>query len=374
MACGNVAKPGNMYKIKNEICASDNMLRKVRREKPEKCCRGKAGRKTYYHSALANWMSVIFLLEDKIQMMEYMELDAINERKERTLILTETDPETDMMFQAWIQNGLKAEVIFIPMPKLIRFVRRAWVDHFLPGYSVWYGSWKRKLWDYDTVILHASERTRTIPLFLHSIKPTMRIIYWYWNPVNKQSLPSLTRVAGIECWSFDQEDCKKYGMRQNIQYYDYPDEKVEIEPEYDVYFIGHDKGRSSVIERIKREIVNLGYKVRIDLVREGSPNIPYEEVQKRIAKSKVILEVTQEGQSGCTLRALESLFMRKKLITTNGNIIHEDFYNDSNIFIFGKDDERKLASFIDMPYDTTSDAFRDHRSIDAWFTNFFEEE
>ena len=83
------------------------------------------------------------------------------------------------------------------------------------------------------------------------------------------------------------------------------------------------------------------------------------------------MEVTQEGQVGSTLRALEALFFRKKLITTNLNIVKEDFYNRNNIFIYGKDDMEKLYDFIKTPYDKASDQFRNRHTIDAWFLNFF---
>ena len=97
-------------------------------------------------------------------------------------------------------------------------------------------------------------------------------------------------------------------------------------------------------------------------------------MQRRIRRAKAILEVNQKGQVGCTLRALEALFFRKKLITTNLNIQKEDFYNPENIFIYGKDDIRNLHKFVEKPYDEQSDLFRDKRTIDAWFLKFFSEE
>lgn len=294
----------------------------------------------------------------------------IEKMKKSTLILTETDPSTDMMFNAWIKNGLDAKIIFKPQKKAVRLVRRLWVDHFFPGYSAWYGDWKNEIEKYDTVILHASERTRTIPNYIHKIKPSMRIIYWYWNPVNKNTVPCLTKNSKIECWSFDQEDCLKYGFSKNIQYYYYLSENYN-NILYDVYFVGHDKGRLKQLNNIKNWLEKKHVSLKADVIKENEKSIPYREVQKKIHQSKAILEILQKGQSGATLRTLESLFFQKKLITTNKNIKKENFYCKDNIFIVGIDSENKIDSFLSNPYNTVVNEYMNLYTIDSWFMNFF---
>ena len=296
----------------------------------------------------------------------------MDERKRKTLILVQTDPDKDMMFKYWKMNGLNADIIFRPHNRGICFLRRLWANYFLPGYSLWYGSWKKNISEYDTVIIHADVRTRTVPRYIHKIKPSMRIIYWYWNPVNEASRPHLTRDENIECWSFDEKDCEIYNMKKNIQYYYEQTMQKSNNIEYDVYFVGHDKGRGERIAEIKKVLEEKGISGRFDLVKGLNQEILYGEVQERIRRANAILEVNQEGQVGCTLRALEALFYRKKLITTNANIIYEDFYNENNIFVYGVDDISRLRTFIRSPYDKSSDKFRSLHTIDAWFSNFFE--
>lgn len=48
----------------------------------------------------------------------------LEELKKRTLILTQTDPQTDMMFRTWIDNKMNADIIFSPKPKILRAIRR----------------------------------------------------------------------------------------------------------------------------------------------------------------------------------------------------------------------------------------------------------
>lgn len=292
------------------------------------------------------------------------------EKKNRTLILVQTNPEGDMMYGAWKKHGYHADIIFKPQCKLVRALRRFWANYFLPGYSLWYGEWKKRLDEYDTVIIHADVRTRTVPGYIHRMKPGMRIIYWYWNTVNRYSLPELTRDKNIECWTFDPGDSEKYHMHRNIQYYYSPDESKRGNPDCDVYFIGHDMGRREKIKKFERMARENNIRVRIDLFRDGKSGIPYEEVQKRNSKAKAILELVQKGQTGCTLRALEALFLEKKLITDNSNIKSEGFYLPENIFILGEDDDRRLREFINTPYRVIS-GMKYRYDIDAWFSNFF---
>lgn len=298
----------------------------------------------------------------------------INTLKEKTLILTQTEPATDMMFNAWLQAGLHAAVIFKPQCRAIRAIRRLWADGIVPKASVWYGDWKNELERYDTVIVHADMRTRTVPQYIHKVKPTMRVIYWYWNMVNPNTLPKLTGDKTIECYSFDEDDCRRYSLKKNIQYYYEQLDTNETDIKYDVYFVGHDAGRKEKIDDIKQALSQQNITGRYDLVLDNAPNIPYDEVRRRVKSAKAILEVTRAGQSGSTLRALEALFLRKKLITTNENIVKEDFYNPNNIHIYGKDNVADLQRFIASPYDTSSDRFMATRTVDAWFMNFFKED
>lgn len=293
--------------------------------------------------------------------------------KEKTLILTQTDPDTDMMFKAWGEAGLNAAIIFKPIPKLWRGVRRIWADGILPGCQLWYGEWKNNIEKYDTVIIHADVRTRTVPQFIHKVKPSMRIIYWYWNPVCSRTLPSLTKDNQIECWSFDSNDCNTYRMKKNIQYYYCVQSFIGLPIEYDIYFVGHDKGRREEIDKLINLFSLYNLSSRLDLLKESDPIIPYQVVQKRISKCKAILEVNQSGQVGYTLRALEALFYEKKLITTNQLIEKEPFYRPENIFIIGKDDIREIGNFMNTEMKDVSQ-YKNQFDIDTWFTNFFREE
>lgn len=298
-----------------------------------------------------------------------------NCEKEKTLILTQTDPDKDTMFNSWIQSGLKADIIFKNVSKPLRFVRRI-VANYLPYLfiSPWLGDWKEKLGQYNTIILHASELTSRIPQYIHSVNPKIRIIYWYWNPVNEKSKPSRLTDKNVELWTFNRRDQYKYNMNYNVQYYSGPMQTSQNNDiKYDVYFIGHDKGRKDYINKVKKLMESQNIKCKFSIIPDNSKKfVPYNTVKRNLLSSKAVLEVNQDGQDGYTLRALESLFLKRKLITNNTSLKKANFFCEDNIYILCQNiNPIGIKKFIDSPYNHKVDSFLHEYTIDSWFNNFF---
>lgn len=81
------------------------------------------------------------------------------------------------------------------------------------------------------------------------------------------------------------------------------------------------------------------------------PQISYDEILKIVAQSKVIIDLTQEKQSGLTLRPLEAIFFKKKLITNNVNIEKCRFYNKNNIYVIDTENIQIPITFFSSPYE-----------------------
>ena len=84
--------------------------------------------------------------------------------------------------------------------------------------------------------------------------------------------------------------------------------------------------------------------------------LSYPDYLKKAASSSIILEIMRPGHAGLSLRPLEALFFRKKLITDNPAIRNSEVYHPDNIFILGEDTDlgaflrRDFAAFvIDRP-------------------------
>ena len=289
--------------------------------------------------------------------------------KEKTLLLIEADPKTDIFFNDWISRGYKAEVLFKKKNKILRAIRRYWLKYNLINSDLWYNDWFDKLSCYDTVIIHMSRLTRFMPFIIRKKYPEIRIICWYWNTINDESVPIETDDKKIEYWSFDDKDCQKYFLNKNIQYYCMPLKLEKKEIQSDIFFIGRSKGRVEKINSIREIAESKGIKCDISIVDDNNI-IPYSEVKKKLMETKCVLEINKKDQTGLTLRAMESLFYEIKLITDNKLIINEAFYNRDNIFILGTDNYDNLVYFLDRPYNHSVDTLKKDYDIDRWFENF----
>lgn len=62
--------------------------------------------------------------------------------------------------------------------------------------------------------------------------------------------------------------------------------------------------------------------------------ISKDKLMEIFSKSKCIIDAPQKGQNGLTIRSIECLGAKRKLITTNKDIVNYDFYNEKNILIY----------------------------------------
>ena len=291
--------------------------------------------------------------------------------KGTTLILAEVNQLNDIFFSYFERNNYITCVIFKRINKLFRLIRRIWLINNFPFSYIWYGKWFNELNKYQTVIIYTSKLTRYIPLYINKKYPNLRIINWYWNTVDNKTLPLETNISKIEYWSFDSNDCIKYNMKRNVQFYCKEESFNVGYIKNDIYFIGRDKGRRDKITEF--ENICKKYNIKYDFnIIYGNEIIPYNEVRKSIIKSRAILEINKKNQSGLTLRALESLFYEKKLITDNILIANYDFYNSDNIFVLGKDNINNLPTFISSSYNHSVDVYKNEYSLEKWFNNFNE--
>jgi len=158
-----------------------------------------------------------------------------------------------------------------------------------------------------------------------------------------------------EVYSFEKDDCKKYGLKFLTNWI-YPIPKSDTKNnEYQVFNISSKDKRFSLISKIAAILKekNINYKIIIfgkknknnkSDVEYISNRIPLNEVNNYLHNSQVLLDINRTGQKGLTFRVFESLGLEKKLITTNTDIKNYDFYNPNNILII---DEKR----IDIPFD-----------------------
>lgn len=278
------------------------------------------------------------------------------------------------------KRGVSVEQVYKQHPLFLRAIRRVHIELKLPYIKSWIGPWKNNLTKYDLIIIHASTITPPVVKYIRKKEPNIRIIVWYWNPVDKSVRLDEFKGLGVEIWSFDEEDCNKYSLLHNNQYYFNNVELPVSEESIDVFFVGGDKGRIEDLVQLqnylnKKKINNYFH---ITKTGKGNPKykndykerISYNEVLKYISSSKAIVDYVSEKQSGLTLRPLEALFFDKKLITNDKTIINRDFYSKNNIFILGIDDMDSINKFLEEPYEIIDKAIVEKYDFNNWLCNF----
>lgn len=97
---------------------------------------------------------------------------------------------------------------------------------------------------------------------------------------------------------------------------------------------------------------------------------------QKIAASKIILDIQHPAQRGLTMRSVEALGAKRKLITTNAQIKQYNFYKSSNILVIDRDFifERNLdilKNFYSSPYEEVDVDTYNSYSISSWLDAIF---
>jgi hypothetical protein len=210
---------------------------------------------------------------------------------------------------------------------------------------------------------------------------------WLWNPISSMSskrrffLLWYCRLNSIKIWTFDKGDASNFGFHYHPQVLRFlkQDEVSYLTTESEshrVFFSGVDKGRLAFLQHVKQQLMGIEVGFDCHLVKDKRKKyqqeelalfsehyISYEEYLRRASRSTCLLEISQGYQEGLTTRALESLFLNKKLLTNNKDIVHYDFYHENNIYVLGHE-KRTLLEFLDAPTTEIDDSIKQQYTID----------
>lgn len=234
----------------------------------------------------------------------------------------------------------------------------------------------------DLIIFDSGITEPSILRYLAKTFRNKRLIFYYWNPV-RFSISPLKIPKEFEVWSYSITDCEKYGLKYNSTFYfpnDFCNETSSNNQaiSQDVFFIGKDKNRKKGLARIKSLFDNhhITYEFYITAThprfqKKGyKKSISYKKSLEYVNSSNAILDYYFDPTAGLSLRAMESLFFKKKLITNNISIKRYDFYNKRNIFILDENNENDLVSFIADSFCDISEDIRKKYTFKEWLKRF----
>lgn len=239
--------------------------------------------------------------------------------------------------------------------KRVKFVKRLLAKIFL----------KRnfpQLTSEDVIIYNDSHVLKRLnPEIIEAIK--CRRILLLRNPVGDDFIQKM-KVTFESVYGFEEIKCQKNNIAYIPQFFpigfnerDEGSGSCNRKFHRRCYFIGKDKGRLAVITSLAEQLHKFDCDLNFKIVRDNTSkeisqlycdtSITYEQNLVNARQADCIVDITQDSQTGWTLRVLEALYFNKKLITNNFSLLDSDIYSSHRIFIFGYDSWDRFNEFLD---------------------------
>lgn len=274
------------------------------------------------------------------------------------ICIVRAKPKESYVYDGLTKMGYQVYIPYKDINIVLRCMREVWFRLKLPGKQIWMN---RKIAKSTADVFFVNDGFMCPEFFTWMRKhhPDARIILDYTNRVSSSIDPN-TVDANVEKWTYDPEDCEKYSMKlKTPAYLDVYRLKELEEPEYDILYLGRDKGRAEYLLGLQKQMEDMGLKTcfricadhRYNLWAKSfyQPNIPYVDYLKLVAKSRAILNIMPDSQRAVTQRDMEAVYDNLKCITNNQAIVDFAFYDPDRFFILGRDDLSALPDFLRRP-------------------------
>jgi hypothetical protein len=230
---------------------------------------------------------------------------------------------------------------------------------------------------------------------LRKSNPQACFILYLWDDVARISNFFMNYKYYDRVFSFDRKDAEQYGMSFLPLFFCNDFRLNNTQKDIDVYFSGWDHSdRRKFIEKIITVLDKNNMKYyfhiftgrwktfkdkfkRFDLKRKPDylkfKKLPLTKNAELTRKSKVIIDIQHPTQKGLTMRTVEALAAKAKLITTNEEVMNYDFYNPNNIQIVDRNNPIVYSSFFKSPYQELSEEIVEKYSLANWLKSLLQQ-
>ena len=283
---------------------------------------------------------------------------------------------------------------------LIRLDKRLMNKRIGAYYQDIIDSTRRNRYDY-VFFLKAEVITAQKMEQLKAAHPESVFLLYMWDSI--RNCPSVTGLFSFfdRIYSFDRKDVLANGhlkFRPLFYLDDYAEIPAVAKPTYEISFIGTGHSdRYKLVMQVKRICEENGWKyflflylqdIRVFYYRKiATPGfkkarksdfsfqpLGKEAILGHIEDTRCVLDIERPVQVGLTMRTIEVLGACRKLITTNADIVHYDFYNPDNIQIIDRKNPEIPESFIRAPYTPVDEEVYASYSIGSWLREIFMEQ
>lgn len=204
--------------------------------------------------------------------------------------------------------------------------------------------------------------------------PDLELVFYNWDsienfPITKDNFKFFNRS-----YSFDLTDCKKYNIDFLPLFYSYKIDDAKEDLDYSIITTVK-KGKYADLHNITSQLNEKFDNKFSHLYLQSKSMFRYykmfdkgfkkakkdeftcerlsaDKVQDVFNRSKIVVDIVMAKQAGLTIRTIDTLHLKKKLITNNVNIKEYPFYTEQNILVCKDGDKIDFDSkFFKEPFD-----------------------
>ena len=113
---------------------------------------------------------------------------------------------------------------------------------------------------------------------------------------------------------------------------------------------------------------------KFDYKKLSFESISANEISSLYKNSSIILDINHPHQKGLTMRTIESIGAKRKIITTNSEIKKYSFFNPNNVLIIDRTNIQIDKKFFQSAYEDIDTDWYEKLSINGWLKELFIEE
>ncbi len=180
-------------------------------------------------------------------------------------------------------------------------------------------------------------------------------------------------------YSYDRLDVEKYNLSFLTNYIFEESHHAAFEDQF--FNISTNDYRFPLLENLAKYLKQRGWTYNIQVYNGSDMPAEYveiittqksiQEVSQMIQKAKIIVEIQRTEQVGLSFRIFEALGHRKKLITTNKDIVNYDFYHPQNILVVDENNIEIPANFVTSTYVDIDETILSKYKIKHWVKPIF---
>ena len=257
--------------------------------------------------------------------------------------------------------------------KVIIRINRSWIGIFLFFFYIKAFSRLPKKKYSLIFVIQGEGLTPRILKWLRIRNPKTPFVYYLWDSIKNKPMLKENLAHFDSIFTFDKVDAKNFNMFFAPLFSAMP--KLQVKDKkyiYDLSFIGTiHQDRMAILKDLAMQLPNkkiffylyspslILFLIQrfffkqfraLNIKSVNFNQLPYYRVQEILMDSNVILDIHHSGQTGLTIRTIESLTLGKKLITTNKSIKTYDFYNPLNILVVDRKKVHIPEAFFKSKY------------------------